>query len=121
MGDSGGTAGRPGETGSGAREQDWCTIAGDTGAEILRLQIGSAGTWAPGSERLKAPRARAFPGSRQPPEFSPNPGLITFRTLQQCRYSAVVLALLSPARREERPAVQQDFGHPGTSGAFPAP
>lgn len=42
---------RPEADGGG---QDWRTAAGSTGAEVPRLQIGSAGTWAPSALKRRA-------------------------------------------------------------------
>lgn len=111
-GDSWGTAGRLLEVGSGACGQVRTLFAAVSGPASARrralaartgaqpVQIDSDGTWALASECLKrCARARAtFPGSRQSPELSPNPSLVSIRTLQQCRYRRA--ALLSESWRE---------------------
>lgn len=86
-GDSWGTAGWPGEVcyearrqvrtlfcsglwpakrpGTGGGGQDWRTAARGTGAEAPRLQIGSKGSWAPGSKCLKRRARERLSGSGQ--------------------------------------------------------
>lgn len=61
-----------------------------------KLAATGPGLQAPSA--LRAARARDFLGAGKSPEFSPNPSLVTFRTLQQCRYSAA--AQLSESWRE---------------------
>lgn len=77
------------------------TGAQPRGALALRSRGSKLAATGPGLQApsaLIAARARDFPGAGNSPEFSPNPCLITFRTLQQCRYSAA--ALLSESWRE---------------------
>ena len=77
------------------------TGAQPRGALALRSRGSKLAATGPGLQApsaLTAARARDFPGAGNSPEFSPNPCLITVRTLQQCRYSAA--ALLSESWRE---------------------
>lgn len=119
-GDSWGTAGWPGEVCYEARRQVRTLFAAVSGPPSTRGRAVAARTGAqprgalaprprgcklaakgPGLQApsaLSAARARDFPGAGKSPEFSPNPCQVTFRTLQQCRYSAV--ALLSESWRE---------------------
>ena len=68
-------------------------VAARTGAEprgalALRSRGSKLAATGPGLQApsaLIAARARDFPGAGKSLEFSPNPCLVTFRTLQQCR------------------------------------
>lgn len=119
-GDSWGTAGWLGEVGYEARRQVRTLFAAVSGPASARGRAVAARTGAqprgalvprsrgsklaatgPGLQApsaLRAARARDFLGAGKSPEFSPNPILVTFRTLQQCRYSAA--AQLSESWRE---------------------
>lgn len=62
---------------------------GDTGAEVPGFRIGSPGTWVPGSEPVRRDERLRLPcGAGSLRSFRPIPILVTFLTLQQCRYCA---------------------------------